>query len=363
MKIASVIGTRPNFVKAAPVSRALRKKFDELIVHTGQHYDYEMDKIFFDELQIPVPDYHLGVGSGLHGFQTGEIMKKVENVFVEEKPDLVLVYGDCNSTLAGALVASKLHIKVAHIEAGLRSFDSNMPEEINRALADHCSDLLFCPTKTAVNNLAREGLTKGVYLTGDVMVDALLHNKDISAQSKIIEELGLKSKQYIVATVHRQSNTDNKENLKSIAAAFCELSERIIFPMHPRTEKFLKRYGLFDDLRKKVNIIKPLGHLDFLKLINNAKKIITDSGGLQKEAYILKVPCITIRDNTEWVETVEDGWNVLVGADKGKIIEIGNTFAPKRKQRHVFGDGCASEKIVKIIENVRAGVCVECGER
>ncbi len=353
MKIASVIGTRPNFVKAAPVSRALRKKFDELIIHTGQHYDYEMDKIFFDELQIPVPDYHLGVGSGLHGFQTGEIMKKVEKVFVEEKPDLVLVYGDCNSTLAGALVASKLHIKVAHIEAGLRSFDKNMPEEINRALADHCSDLLFCPTKTAVNNLDREGLIEGVYLTGDVMVDALLHNKDISAQSKIIEERGLKSKHYIVATVHRQSNTDNKKNLKSIVAAFCELSERIIFPMHPRTEKFLKRYGLFDDLRKKVNIIKPLGHIDFLKLINNAKKILTDSGGLQKEAYILKVPCITIRDNTEWVETVEDGWNVLVGADKGKIIEIGNTFAPKRKQRHVFGDGGASEKIVKIMGDLQ----------
>lgn len=349
MKIVSIVGARPNFIKAAPVSIEIRKEFDEILIHTGQHYDYEMDRVFFEELNIPEPDYHLGVGSGYQGYQTGEMIKRIEEVLMKENPDLVLVYGDTNTTLAGAIAASKLHIKVGHVEAGLRSYDKSMPEEINRILTDHCSDLLFCPTGTAIRNLKKEGITKGIYLTGDVMVDALLQNKEIAKKSKIIEELGLKSKQYLLATIHRQSNTDDKGNLSNIVDAFCDIGEEIVFPVHPRAEKYLKQYGFYERLKKHVKLIKPLGYFDFLKLMNHAKKMLTDSGGVQKEAYILKVPCITLRETTEWIETVEDGWNVLVGADKEKIVKIVNEFEAGSKQRDIFGDGKASEKIKEII--------------
>ena len=241
MKIASVVGARPNFIKLAPVSKELRKEFDEVIIHTGQHYDYEMDKVFFDELGIPEPDYHLGVGSGSHGYQTGEMLMRVEEVLTKEKPDMVLVFGDTNSTLAGALAAVKLHIKVAHVEAGLRSYDKKMPEEINRVLTDHCSDLLFCPTETGVKNLKNEGFAKGIYLTGDVMVDALQEKniKIAEKKSKILDELNLKPEEYYLATVHRVENTDDFSRLKSIVDAFCEI-KHIIFPCHPRTEKCLR---------------------------------------------------------------------------------------------------------------------------
>ena len=348
MKIATVIGARPQFIKMAPVSRVLRKHFSEIIIHTGQHYDYEMNKIFFDELKISEPDYHLGVGSGSHGYQTGEMLKRIEGVLMKEKPDLVLTYGDTNSTLAGAVAGAKLHINVGHVEAGMRSFDKSMPEEINRILTDHCSGLLFCPTKNAVENLKKEGIANGVYLTGDVMVDSLLYNKEI-AESKfmILSDLDLKSKEYLVATIHRASNTDNKENLKNIVDAFSTVEETIVFPVHPRTEKFLKEYGLYAKLKASVKLIKPLGYLDFLKLMSHAKKIITDSGGIQKEAYILRVPCITLRKNTEWVETVEDGWNVLVGADKEKITKMVKEFEPLPKMhKERFGSGDASREIV-----------------
>jgi UDP-N-acetylglucosamine 2-epimerase (non-hydrolysing) len=349
MKIASIVGARPNFIKCAPLSREIRKVFSEVLIHTGQHYDYEMNKVFFDELNIPEPDYHLDVGSGNHGEQTGEMLKRTEEVLIKEKPDLVLVFGDTNSTLAGALAAIKLHIKVAHVEAGLRSFDKKMPEEINRILTDHCSDLLFCPTETAVENLKKKGIIKAAYLTGDVMVDALKENIEIAERkSKILNELYLNPKEYYLATLHRSENTDNFERLKNIVAAFCEISN-LIFPCHPRTEKYLKQFGLWDKLTREVNAIKPLGYLDMLVLEKNANKILTDSGGVQKEAYIFKVPCITLRENTEWVETVEDGWNVLVGADKEKIITMTNEFEPEGKQRNVFGSGDASEKIMKII--------------
>ena len=353
MKIASIVGARPNFIKCAPLSRELRKEFDEIIIHTGQHYDYEMNKVFFDELNIPEPDYHLGVGSGTHGEQTGEMLKKTEEVLIKEKPDLVLVFGDTNTTLAGALAASKLHIKVGHIEAGLRSFDRRMPEETNRVLTDHCSDLLFCPTETAVENLKKEGgVNNGVHLTGDVMVDALKENIEIAEKkSKILNELDLKPKEYYLATVHRAESTDEFIRLKSIVDAFCEI-KNLVFPCHPRTEKFLKRFGLWDKLTKKIKVIKPVGYLDMLILEKNAKKILTDSGGIQKEAYILKIPCITLRENTEWVETVADGWNVLVGANKEKIVKKANDFEPKNKQRNVFGSGDASEKIVEVIKEV-----------
>jgi UDP-N-acetylglucosamine 2-epimerase (non-hydrolysing) len=348
MKIATVVGARPQFIKMAPVSKELRKQFDEIIIHTGQHYDYEMNKIFFDELKIPEPDYHLGVGSGSHGYQTGEMLKRIEEVFTKEKPDFILVFGDTNSTLAGALTGAKLHIKVGHVEAGMRCFDRRMPEELNRVLTDHCSDLLFCSTGTAVENLKCEGIIGGVYLTGDVMVESLLDNKEIAERkSWIVNDLDLKSKEYLVATIHRAGNTDNKENLTNIIDAFSELKETIVFPIHPRTEKFLKEYGLHDKLKASVKLIKPLGYLDFLKLMNHAKKIITDSGGIQKEAYILKVPCITLRENTEWVETVEDGWNVLAGANKEKIVKMVKEFEPSLKTHKTrFGNGNASREIV-----------------
>jgi UDP-N-acetylglucosamine 2-epimerase len=324
MKIASIVGARPNFIKCAPLSRELRKEFDEDIIHTGQHYDYEMNKVFFDELKIPEPDYHLGVGSGSHAYQTGEILKRTEDVLLKEAPDLVLVFGDTNSTLAGALAASKLHIKIGHIEAGLRSFDRQMPEETNRILTDHCSDLLFCPTETAVENLKKEGIENGVYLTGDVMVDALQENIKIAElKSNVLDRLCLKQEEYYLATIHRPENTDDFEKLKSIVDAFCVM-ENMVFPCHPRTEKKLKQFGLWDKLTKKVKVIKPVGYLDMLMLEKNAKKILTDSGGIQKEAYIFKVPCITLRENTEWIETIDEGWNVLVGANKEKIVKMAN---------------------------------------
>jgi len=360
MKIVTVVGTRPQFIKMAPVSRELRKHFNEIVLHTGQHYNYEMNKIFFEQLNIPEPDYYLGVGSGTHGYQTGEMIKRIEKILLEEKPDLVLVYGDTNSTLAGALAAVKLHIKVAHVEAGLRSFDKRMPEEVNRILTDHISDILFCPTETAVKNLYNEGIKNGVYLTGDVMFDALLTNIQIAERnSKILTELGLKPKDYCLATVHRAENTDNRKNLENIINAFIESEELIVFPAHPRTVKSLKIYGLLDRLKKAENVllIKPVGYLDMLLLEKNAKKILTDSGGVQKEAYLLKVPCITLRERTEWIETVEDGWNILVGANKEKILKALKEFEPNGETySYKFGDGRASERIVKILMEVAQDV-------
>ena len=346
MKIASIVGARPNFIKLAPVSRVIRKYARELIIHTGQHYDYEMDKIFFQELGIHEPDYHLGIGSGSHGHQTGEMLKGIEDVLVKEKPDMALIFGDTNTTLAGALAATKLHIPVAHVEAGLRSFDRNMPEEINRVLVDHCSDLLFCPTETAVDNLKKEGIIREVHLTGDVMADILKDCIRIAEKSsRILDDLDLKPKEYCLATVHRAENTDDPVRLKGIIDALCEMDD-VLFPCHPRTEKRLRDGALWDRLNKEVWVIKPVGYLDMLLLERSARKILTDSGGVQKEAYMLKVPCITMRDGTEWVETVEDGWNVLVGADKEKIISAASSFDPQSEQREMFGKGDASQRIV-----------------
>lgn len=351
MKVASILGVRPQFVKASVVSRELRKKHEEILIHTGQHYDYQMNKVFFEQLNIPEPDYHLDIGSGTHGYQTGEMLKKIEEVLLKEKPDIVLTYGDTNSTLAGALAASKLQIKTAHVESGLRSFDRSMPEEVNRILTDHCSDILFCPTQNAVDNLRNEGITENVHLTGDVMVDSLLYNREIAEnKSTVLNDLGIKSKGYLVATIHRASNTDSERNLKNIVDAFSELNETIVFPLHPRTEKFLKKYGLYDKLKSSVILTQPLGFLEFIKLMNHAKMILTDSGGVQKEAYILKVPCITLRENTEWVETVEDGWNVLVGADKEYIVNLIGEFTPPVKAyQKRFGNGDACKRICDIL--------------
>jgi len=336
-----------------PVSRELTKNnIEEIVLHTGQHYDYEMNKIFFDQLNIPDPHYYLEVGSGTHGYQTGEMLKKVEEVLIEQKPDMVLVYGDTNSTLAGALAASKLHIKIGHVEAGLRSFDNRMPEEINRILTDHVSDLLFAPTETAIKNLYNEGLKNGVHFTGDVMYDSLLDNIKIAEEkSEILEDLGIRSKEYLLATVHRAENMD-KGKLENIIYAFIESEEQIVFPAHPGTVKNLKSYRLYSSLQDHgtVLLIKPVGYLDMLLLEKNAKKILTDSGGIQKEAYFLKVPCITLRDTTEWIETVHDSWNVLCGSDREKILQSIRYLKPNREiYTSKFGDGKASKKIVEIV--------------
>lgn len=352
MKIVTIVGARPQFIKAVLVSKELRKKHKEVLVHTGQHYDYELSKVFFDELGIPRPDYNLGIGSDSHAVQTARMMIAIEDVLLKEEPDWVLVYGDTNSTLAGALAAVKIHTPVAHVEAGPRMFDMNIPEEVNRVLTDHVSTLLFAPTQTSVDNLKKEGITDGVHLTGDIMLDSFLHFSGIAERkSKILRELGLSRRKYLLATIHRAGNTDEKQNLSNIVNAFSSVTERIVFPVHPRTEKYLKRYRLYGKLKNSSNItlIDPVGYLDSIVLTRNAKKVLTDSGGLQKEAYFAGVPCITLDETTGWVETVEDGWNITVGSNKEAIIEAIKHFAPKGKQRDVFGDGKAAWRIAEII--------------
>ena len=286
MKIASIVGARPQFIKLAPLSKRLRSiGFNEIIIHTGQHYDENMNELFFKELEIPEPDYNLGVGSGSHGEQTGKMLIEIEEVLLKEKPDLVIIYGDTNSTLAGALAASKLHIRLAHVEAGLRSFNKRMPEEINRIIADHLSDILFCPTETAINNLKREGITNGVYLVGDIMFDALMHFSKISdKKSKVLEIFNLKSKDFYLATVHRAENTDNYERLKNILTALSQLDMRVIFPMHPSTKNIIKVCNL-EFLLEKIQVIEPVGYLYRKILKKNAKAILTNSRGIQEEAF------------------------------------------------------------------------------
>ena len=356
MKIVSVVGARPQFIKAAPVSKALRNAgHNEILVHTGQHYDYGMSQVFFDELNISEPNINLEVGSSSHGWQTGQMLMRIEEVLLREEPDWVLVYGDTNSTLAGALAAVKLQIPLAHVEAGLRSFNREMPEEHNRVLTDHCSDLLFCPTQTAVDNLAKEGIIQGVNLVGDTMYDAVLQFSELAKErSSILKDFGLKSKKYLLATLHRPYNVDLPENLGNILTAFIEIAEPIIFAVHPRTQERIKSLG--NSLRSqlissKVRLIDPVGYLDMLLLEQNARLILTDSGGMQKEAYFFGVPCITLRPETEWVETVEAGWNVVVASDRSLIVEKARDLqSPFQSKRGMFGDGHASEVILQRLE-------------
>jgi UDP-GlcNAc3NAcA epimerase len=350
MKIASIVGARPQFIKLAPLARTIQdcrhwktgRQIEHIIIHTGQHYDYVMNEIFFQELGIPGPDYNLEVGSGPHGWQTAEILKKAEKVLQKEKPDWTLVYGDTNSTLAGALAAAKLNLPLAHIEAGLRSHDRRMPEEINRILTDRCSQILFCPTEGAVRNLAKEGfgniVEKGrrpmslkknssrsfgvpfpwVVNVGDLMNDALLLGLTIARKkSTILEELRLRPGRYYLATIHRAENTDDPERLRSLTKALLETSLvlPVVFPIHPRTKKCLERLSLLPAGSERLKSVNPVSYSDMLILEKNARIILTDSGGVQKEAYLLKVPCITLRDTTEWPETVESGWNRLAGSD------------------------------------------------
>ena len=351
MKILTVVGARPQFIKAAPVSKALGESgHQEFLVHTGQHYDYGMSQIFFEELGIPEPNVNLGVGSGSHGRQTGQMLIGLEEIVQAEKPDWVLVYGDTNSTLAGALVACKLQIPIVHVEAGLRSFNRAMPEEHNRVLTDHCSELLFCPTQTAVDNLAQEGITAGVHLVGDRMYDAVLQFSEIARQrSTILHQLNVEPKKYLLATVHRPYNTDVPDNILSILTAFQEIGETIIFPVHPRTRKQIAQLdGILDLPRLKhyVKMIEPVGYLDMLMLEQHARMILTDSGGIQKEAYFFGVPCVTLRPETEWVETVAAGWNVIVGAEREEIVKQARALRPKGTPPLIFGNGRAAHQIV-----------------
>jgi UDP-GlcNAc3NAcA epimerase len=358
MKIVSVVGARPQFIKAAPVSQAFKKAgHNEMLVHTGQHYDYGMSQVFFEELNMSEPDINLEVGSGHHGWQTGQMLMRIEEVLMKEKPDWVLVYGDTNSTLAGALAAVKLRIALAHVEAGLRSFNREMPEEHNRVLTDHCSDVLFCPTQRAVDNLAKEGITRGVNLVGDTMYDAVLQFSEIAkGHSTILQGLGLKAKEYLLATLHRPYNTDIPEKLRSILDALLEINEPMVFSVHPRTRERIAALdgAIKSQLYSKIRVIDPVGYLDMLVLEQNARLVLTDSGGVQKEAYFFGVPCITLRPETEWVETVDEGWNVVVGSDHSSIVEKArNLQSPSQSQRRVFGDGHASELVARTLENTR----------
>lgn len=352
MKIITIVGARPQFIKAAPVSKILRTEHEEIIIHTGQHYDANMSDIFFNELKIPRPDYNLEIGSGSHGMMTGRMLEKLEEIYLKEKPDFVLVYGDTNSTLAGALAASKLLIPVIHIEAGLRSFNKAMPEEQNRILTDHISDLLLVPTEDAIKNLTNEGIKKGIYNVGDVMYDAVLMFKEIAkSKSGLLKELDVNSGEYILTTIHRAENTNDINRLRNMIEALNESGEKIILPLHPRTKKFIEGYGL--NFNENIKVIDPIGYLEMLMLEENSKMIVTDSGGVQKEAYFMGKPCITMRDETEWVETVACGWNVVVGTDKNKILDNIRNFKPTSMQQAIFGDGNAAQKILNIINERR----------
>lgn len=355
MKVLTVVGARPQFIKAAPVSRSLRASgHEEFLVHTGQHYDHQMSRIFFEEMQIPEPDINLEVGSGSHAEQTAEMLRKLEQVMKDARPDWVLIYGDTNSTLAGALAAAKLQLQLAHVEAGLRSFNRAMPEEHNRVLADHCASLLFCPTQTAVDNLKKEGITEGVSLVGDTMYDAVVQFAELaSAQSKILEQLNLQPGKFILATVHRAYNTDDPEILRGLLESFVELQEPIIFPVHPRTRQKINELGNAVAARlhqSEVKMIEPVGYLDMLVLERHARMIMTDSGGMQKEAYFFNVPCVTLRPETEWIETVTAGWNVIAGVTPAGIKQaVRTTRWPADRAPEIFGDGRAAEKIVALL--------------
>ena len=380
MKIATVIGARPQFIKAAAVSRSIltynRRRnsrdtipisdrtgsyfhdchhqtdssliIEEILIHTGQHYDESMSAVFFRELEIPEPQYNLAIGSGPHGRQTGQMLAALEEVLLIEQPDWVLIYGDTNSTLAGALAAAKLHIPIAHVESGLRSFNRRMPEEINRVIADQLSSLLLCPSQVAAENLAAEGICKNVVVTGDVMADALqFAETKASVQSNILSRLTLQPQDYLLATVHRAENTDNTQHLSDILMAFASLEETVVFPAHPRTRKLLNEKGYQPP--HNVLLMDPVGYFDTIALEKSARMLLTDSGGMQKEAYWLRVPCVTLRDETEWVETVEVGWNILTGADHSRIVAAVRDFQPPADHPPLYGDGQAAVHCMKAL--------------
>jgi len=353
MRIGIILGTRPEIIKMSPIIRECeRRRIDFYIVHTGQHYSYNMDKIFFKELNLPEADYNLEIGSGTQGEQTSRALERIERVLLREKTDVVLVEGDTNTVLAGALAASKLHIKVGHVEAGLRSYFRFMPEEINRILADHCSDFLFAPTKKAKKILNGEGVKNNVFITGNTIVDSVIQNLRLAKKSRIISKLQLESESYALVTAHRLENVDFKERLKGIINGLERVNKefglRIIYPIHPRTKKNIKSFRI--KIPKSIELIEPVGYLDFLKLEENARIIMTDSGGVQEESCVLKVPCITLRENTERPETIEVKANILAGVNPEKIIRSARIMlSRKRNWKNPFGDGRAAERIIRIL--------------
>lgn len=353
MKCVSVVGARPQFIKASPLTLAIRKQNRDVLIHTGQHYDHGMSDVFFQDLGIPMPDYHLGIGSGSHGAQTGAMLKAIEEVLEKERPDIVLVYGDTNSTLAAALAAAKLHIPVAHIEAGLRSFNRAMPEEINRVMTDHLSTWLFAPSTLSRDNLRREGIENGVHVVGDIMYDALmLHRRSAEHRSDVLTRLELSPRSYYAATIHRAENTDLPDRLRSIFKALQVLTKPVIVPLHPRTKKKLEEYMI--QVGPNVRCIEPLGYLDMVRFQQHAACVLTDSGGVQKEAYYLRVPCVTLRTETEWVETVTAGWNVVCGSRVEAILNaVEKMESCSASQSNLYGDGHAAERIVSILSACR----------
>ncbi len=351
MRVVTVVGARPQFVKAAALARALAARapgeIDHKLVHTGQHWDDNMSRVFFDELELPAADVNLGIGGGGHGAMTGAMLAALEPLFVELAPDWVLVYGDTNSTLAAALAAAKLHLPVAHVEAGLRSWNRRMPEEVNRVLVDHVASALFCPSEVARDNLAGEGITRGVHVVGDVMLDATLHHARLAASKSPLAALGLEAGGYYLATCHRAENTDDPARLEAILAGLAAIGARrpVVFPVHPRTRAVVAARGL--DTRG-IRLVDPVGHLDMTALEAGAHAVLTDSGGVQKEAYFLGVPCITLRDETEWVETTRSGWNVLASADTDRIVRAAEAADAVRAlpRPALYGTGDAAARIV-----------------
>lgn len=355
IKIVTIVGARPQFIKAAAISRVIRSQYgdriEEVLVHTGQHFDENMSKVFFEELDIPEPKYNLEISGGRHGAMTGRMLEAIEKVLLAERPAWVLIYGDTNSTVAGAMAAVKLHIPVVHVEAGLRSFNNRMPEEINRIVSDRVSTLLFCPTDIAVRNLASEGVTKGVSNVGDVMFDVALHYGDRAHhQSKVLDTLDLVEGKYVLATCHRAENTDDPARLREIVAGLQTIARtmKVVLPLHPRTRQILADQDLLGSLGG-VLVTDPLPFLDMIALEKSAAAIVTDSGGVQKEAFFFQVPCITIRDETEWVETVELGWNKLVGASQARIVQAFASISNGQPGVFPYGDGSAAEDIIRSI--------------
>lgn len=349
MRLVSIVGARPQFVKLAVIARAAAAsgRAEHQIIHTGQHYDAAMSDVFFRDLEIPPPDHHLGVGSGKHGEQTGEMLKRLEPILSEVRPDWVILYGDTNSTLAGAVAASKLHFKVAHVEAGLRSFNRRMPEEINRIVADHLSDLLLCPTETAVINLRREGLAEKAVITGDVMYDAALWGARKADGAGVFSDSPWRDKPFALATIHRAENTDDPARLAALLEALEQISEDmfpVVLPLHPRTRKVLGEQGWTP---RALQLIEPLNYLEMLWMERRARMILTDSGGVQKEAYFMNVPCITLRDETEWVETLAGGCNVLAGADTAKIVAAAKNAGNAGPWTMLYGNGDAGLRTIE----------------
>jgi UDP-N-acetylglucosamine 2-epimerase (non-hydrolysing) len=354
LNILSVVGARPQFVKALPLSRAVRREHEEVLVHTGQHYDRELSAVFFEELDLPEPAYELDVGSDSHAVQTAAMMTELDRVVTAERPDVVLVYGDTNSTLAGALVAAKREPALAHVEAGLRSHNWSMPEEVNRVLTDHCADLLFAPSERARTSLRSEGITDGVHVVGDVMYDALLRIEPHAMErSRILSELGLTEHEYVLATVHRAGNTDDPERLGAILAGLAAAPHPVVLPAHPRTVEALREHGLWERATDALEIVDPVGYLDFIRLLSGAERVATDSGGVQKEAYYLETACVTLREETEWGETVECGWNSLVGADERAISRALSREFEHPPRPRLYGDGTAADAIVEVLDGVR----------